>query len=278
MNVWDWVFVIILVLVLQSFLILLVFIFRKNLRIGTDEREKVFQAKIEKLEKELEESNKEIESLRKQVNFLVEQNEESVRKMVHVEQINTELKEKINSFRRNPKLGYYLDSPQRVLIVVIGSHETGMALDLASIRAVKTDTGLDIQTVSDVTPDNLKRVLDAARRRNNHIYVHLSVKADKEGYLIGNAIVDVAWLSSILEDVIVLLVAGADSNYVGEFLGVVPYVVTMRGDIAHRDAALFTRAFWTEIGKGIGPSMSLKRALERSPITIRDNVVAHWNP
>lgn len=274
MKVLDWVFLIGFVVVFYAFLTLVVYIFGKRLFLGASEREKILQNQVDKLQKKLEESDKEIENLRKQVNFLVEQNEESLRKMVHVEQINEELKGEIDSLRKNTSL----DNPQRVLIVVIGSQDSGLSLDLASIRAVKTDTGLEIQTVSDVTPENLKRVLDAARRRNNHIYVHLSVKADQDGYLIGNAIVDASWLSSILDGVIVLLVAGADSSYVGEFLGVVPYVVSMKGDISHRDAALFARAFWSEIGRGMGPSMALRRALERAPYTIRDNLIAHWNP
>lgn len=273
----DWVALVVVVVILYSFLTLLVFLFRKHLALDVDEREKQLQNQLNQLQKELVDANREIESLRKQVNFLVEQNEESVRKMVQVEQLNEDLKGELENFRRSTYSGSMLESPQRILIVVIGSEDGGLSLDLASIRAVKTDTGLDIQTVSDVTPENLKKVLDSAKRRNNHIYVHMSVKADREGYLIGSRIVDVAWLSSILDGVIVLLVAGADSSYVGEFLGVVPYVVSMRGDIAHRDAALFARAFWTEIGRGMGPSMALRRALDHSPVTIRDNVVAHWN-
>jgi hypothetical protein len=71
-------------------------------------------------------------------------------------------------------------------------------------------------------------------------------------------------------------VAGSDSTEVGEFLGIIPYVITMSDKLPSRDAARFTRHFWTEIGNGIGPTLGLQRALEASPGRMSEYVKRHW--
>lgn len=264
-------------------------IVRRWLKLDSSEREQVLQMQINDLnqkikhqDEKIEDYEKEVEDLRRQVRIMVAQYEEAIGKLGRLQEAydqsmetNRQLREQVN----NLSSGYVMrDSrPEKILLVLVGSPDAGLSLDLATLRAVRTETGLEIQEITDPTPEKLKRALDRARMKQDHIYLHMAVKADKEGYLIGDTIVDAIWLSSILTNVIILVVAGTDSDNVGDFLGVVPYVVTMSGGISHRDASIFSRAFWTEIGKGIGPSMALRRALDRSPGTIREKVVSHWN-
>lgn len=291
----EWATAIVVGILLYTVLQGMTWVGKKIFRIDSSERELVLQAQInqlvektkdheelvrdhQELKRTVREQEQEIEDLRKQVKLLVDQYEDALGRLgvlqeqyATVSQENKNLKLQIKSSSLVRERG-----PQRILMVMIGSEDAGLSLDLASIRAVRTETGLQIKEISSHNPGFLKRELDEAKQRGDHIYLHLAVKADKEGYQMGNQIVDVSWLSSILDGVLVLVVAGTDSDYVGEFLGVVPYVVTMSGSIAHREAAVFSRSFWLEIGKGIGPTLALKRALSRSPQSIRDQIVCHW--
>lgn len=255
---------------------------QKFLKIDRSEREQLLQNQLSHLSEKIGDYESEISDLRKLVKLLQTQYEEMVGKYKELQHVHEEARQESQSLREqlnNLSQGYIMRDthPNKVLIVCVGSPDKGLGLDLATIRAVRTDTGLEIQTIQDPSPDNLKKFLDRARMKQDHIYVHLAVKADKEGYQLGETIVDASWLSSVLNGAIVLLVAGADSDNVGDFLGVVPYVITMSGGVTHRDAAIFSRLFWTEIGRGIGPSLALTRALDRSPGTIREQIVSHWN-
>ena len=138
------------------------------------------------------------------------------------------------------------------------------------------ETGIEVKELVGPTPGVLKRELERVRGRKVQIYVHMAIFSDKEGYQLGGQIVDVNWLSTILQDVLVLLVAGADSSYVGEFLGVVPYVVTVEGGVPTRELSSFSRLFWSEIARGIGPGRALKRALDKSAPEVKDKIVKYW--
>lgn len=269
---------------------------RRLLKIDSTEREQILQAQIDELvektkdhdeltrthdelQRKVTEQEQDIEDLRKQVKLLFDQYEDALKKLGVLQQQyqssvqeNKNLKIQIRNSSQLKERG-----PQRLLLVMIGSEDKGLTLDLAGIRAVKTETGLDIKEIPSPYPGSLKQELDEAKSRGDHIYLHMAVKADRDGYQMGKQIVNATWLSSILEGVLILVVAGTDSDYVGEFLGVVPYVITMSGSISHREAATFSRAFWLEVGKGIGPSLALKRALSKSPASIQKQIVCHWN-
>lgn len=282
MSTTEWISVVLFVIVSYFILHGLVLLISRFLKLDRTEREQVLQSQIDKLNITLRDYEKEIDDLRSQVRIIVAQYQDIIGKYKELEKSYNEAREESVSLRdqlNNLSSGYVMRDvrPDKILLVLIGEINSGLSLDLASIRAVRTETGMEIQTISDPSPENLKKALDRARMKQDHIYLHMAIKADKEGYQIGSEIVDASWLSSVLGGVIVLVVAGAESDNVGDFLGVVPYVISMSGDIAHRDASIFSRMFWTEIGRGIGPSLALRRALEKSPGTIREQIVSHWN-
>lgn len=282
MSTTEWISVVLFVIVSYFILHGLVLLISRFLKLDRTEREQVLQSQIDKLNITLRDYEREIDDLRNQVRIIVAQYQDIIGKYKELEKSYNEAREESVSLRdqlNNLSSGYVMRDvrPDKILLVLIGEINSGLSLDLASIRAVRTETGMEIQTISDPSPENLKKALDRARMKQDHIYLHMAIKADKEGYQIGNKIVDASWLSSVLGGVIVLVVAGAESDNVGDFLGVIPYVISMSGDIAHRDASIFSRMFWTEIGRGIGPSLALRRALEKSPGTIREQIVSHWN-
>lgn len=269
----------IILLIIGGFVVLqtMTWVVRRWLKLDSSEREQKLQIQIDHLTREVEQYKQKVMTLEKQLEVFVGQYEETAGRLARVQETNNvvvaenvQLKSEIVNLA-----GVKRVKAEKILFVVIGSDDAGLSLDLATARAVQSETGLEIREITNPTAGSLKRELDRARNQKNQIYLHMAVRSDKDGYQLGNQIVDAAWLSGILNDVIVLLVAGADSSYIGEFLGVVPYVITMSGNVNHRNAAIFSRAFWTEIGKGIGPTRSLKRALDKSP-DIKDQIVSHW--
>lgn len=259
-----------------------VFVVSRYLKLDKSEKEQALQAQIDQLTSTVVKYESEVADLRKQVKIVVVQYEEVVGKYQELLRTHEEAQHEAKSLREqlnNISNGYSMreSKPDRVLLVLVGSEEKGLSLDLASIRAVRTETGMEVQVISNPSPDNLKKALDRARMKQDHIYLHMAIKADKDGYQLGDQIVDATWLSSVLNGVIVLVVAGTDSDAIGDFLGVVPYVVSMDGGVAHRDASIFARLFWSEIGKGMGPSLAIRRAMDRSPGTIREKIISHWD-
>ena len=62
----------------------------------------------------------------------------------------------------------------------------------------------------------------------------------------------------------------------GDWLGVVPHVITLSEDISHGDAATLTEQFWLHIAKGRTPADALALALERCAPAVSEYVVRHW--
>lgn len=160
-----------------------------------------------------------------------------------------------------------------VLAVGIGQ-DAQLEQDLAALRGV---AGLQLAVLRDVSRSGLEALLERHRANGFPVrYVHLAVHASHEGLLFGDGLADGLWLSRHLDGVEVLVIAGCESDRVGDLLSVVPYPVTMRAEITHRDAAIFSRAFWTEIGQGALVDNALEEALRRSPSEVREMVEAHW--
>ena len=88
--------------------------------------------------------------------------------------------------------------------------------------------------------------------------------------------VDGNWLSERLAGVDVLLLAGCEADGVGDWLGVVPHVVTLAEEISGEDAGTLTLHFWTGIGRGLEPGVALAMALERCSPVVGEFVVRHW--
>lgn len=245
------------------------------------EREKAVQQELIRLKYEAEKYREEISDLRKQIKLLLVQYDEAVVKLAALEQrYNSamrdaeDLREELDSLRRGVRSPE--EKSSRILIAAIGSKKTGIGLDLASLRAVEEETGLRFQRITEATPEKLKIELDRARMSKQITYLHLSVESDQEGYMLMDTEVSADWLSEVLRGVMILVVAGSESANIGDFLGVVPYVVSMSDKIVSRDAALFSRAFWSEIGRGYGPNKALTMALRRAPSGMSEYVVKHW--
>lgn len=277
---WLFLFVLISVGILQLVRIFL----ERWLRWDAGDRERVLQAKMGDLQRELDKAKERVVVLEKQIELLLGQYNDAIIRLnsfkVQYEAALEDarnLRQDLEDVRREMPQAGTTSPRRRVLISVSGSKDPSLELDLASLRAVQMDTGLDFERVLEADPDKVKKVLDRQRMLRNHTYVHMSVYSDQRGYLLGDKIVDANWLSGVLGGVIVLVVAGSNSDWIGDLLGVVQYVVTMSEEVDPRDAALFARAFWTEIGKGLGPSRALETALQRAPSTMREYIVRHWS-
>ena len=88
--------------------------------------------------------------------------------------------------------------------------------------------------------------------------------------------VDGDWRSERLLGVQVLLLAGCQSDRMGDWLGVVPCVVTLDEAIGHDDAAVLCEHFWTGIGQGVTPAKALDQALAACAPVVGEFVVRHW--
>lgn len=254
------------------------------LRWDTGEKERLFQQKISDLQRELDKAKDRVVILEKQIELLLGQYNDAIIRLntIRIQHESAledakKLREELDDLRRDlPRMEANSHPRRRVLIAVIGNKDPGLELDLTSLRAVQNETGLAFERITEATPDKLKKTLDRSRMQRNITYLHLSVRSGKEGYQLGDQVVSAEWLSGILGGVLILVVAGADSDWVGDFLGVVPYVVTMSESAPSGDAAQFSRAFWMEIGKGFGPVRALTTALDRAPATMQEYVVRHW--
>lgn len=281
----DWITLITVVvlatLAMQVFSPLL----QKFLKLDKTEREQVLQSQIDAMGDKQDEYETDAITLKGHIKLLLKQYDELVIEYNKLKEDYakaqaeiSELKKQVTALTQQsqvPMVEAAAVSSQRTLVICTAIDDPNFMLDVASLRAVRTDTGMEISQIKEPSPESLKRILDRLRARGGPFYLHLAIRTDKDNYQIGDKIVDANWLSSILDGVIVLLVAGSDSDSIGDFLGVVPYVITLAGEVQHRDVALFSRMFWLEIGRGIGAGLALKRALERSPSSIREAVQSH---
>lgn len=150
------------------------------------------------------------------------------------------------------------------LLVGIGK-DAQLQIDLASLRAVKTKTGMGFTRIMPVTKERLHLTLANARTSGRPIrLLHLSVHAEPE-FIALDEKVDAVWLSGELQDVQILVLAGCETSAVGTWLGVVPNVVTMLEAVRMDDAARFSEVFWTNIGLGKNSEDAFYDALDKVP-------------
>lgn len=164
----------------------------------------------------------------------------------------------------------------RTLLVCAGA-DSGLLLDLPALRAVRAATGLRFTRVLDATRSKFDRVLRIERRLGRPVeWVHLAMHGSQQGVQFVDGVADSNWLSERLLGVQVLLLAACESDGVGEWLGVVPYVISLREDILHEDAAALAQHFWHGIGSGKEPGDALDEALSHCPPVVGEYVVRHW--
>ena len=204
----------------------------------------------------------EIAKLRERVDFLLA---ELQRSGIRIAELKKKITEKTsNVFRLERKS----------LLVALASDVAGW-MDLAATRA--QPVGLTVSRINGVTKARLKRYIDRGRMYNRPVeLLHIGAHAGANGIRFDDEIADDDWLSEHLAGVRVLLIAGCSADTLGDWLGVVPYVVTMAEDVADDDAAKFARAFWAEIGAGNDPDTALNAAFVRAPSGMEEYVERHW--
>jgi hypothetical protein len=164
----------------------------------------------------------------------------------------------------------------RTLLVCIGP-DSALMLDLAALRAVRSATGLKFHRVLDATRP---KFADALRRERNLgrpvELLHLALHASPAGVEFADGVADGNWLSERLFGVRIMLLASCGGESIGDWLGVVPHVITLSEDITHEDAAVLTQHFWHNIGLSMEPGPALDEALTHCPPAVSEYVVRHW--
>lgn len=160
-----------------------------------------------------------------------------------------------------------------ILAVGIGTDRM-LEADLAVLRGVPE---VQLMALHDVSMRSLETLLERQRAKGSPVrYLHLAVHAGPQGVLFSDGIADGLWLSQHLSGVEIMVIAGCESAEVSDLLSVVTYPISMRDKIDNRDATIFARAFWTEIGRGATADDALGEALRRSPSAVAEMVEAHW--
>ncbi len=156
--------------------------------------------------------------------------------------------------------------PERpeTLLVVTGS-DPMLRIDLSVLREVEQHGWL-VSRVYPPTMEKLKTVIDRARANRRTVrYLHMAVHSGPDGVQLGDGLATGDWLSENLKGVEVLLLNGCSNDDLGDWIGSVKSVVTMREDVRNDDAALFARLFWVAIAGGASPEDAYYSARDRSP-------------
>jgi hypothetical protein len=166
-------------------------------------------------------------------------------------------------------------SPKKLLALT--GPDPLLSIDIAALRAVKADANLDFQRIEQATREDLDAYLRRERSHGRPVrYVHIASHADSNGVQFADGLADGSWLSAMLQGVQVLVLAGCRSDRVGDWLSVVPYVVSLTDRISHQDAAILTQHFWSGIARGLDAGDALDAALKRCSPVVSEFVVRHW--
>lgn len=232
----------------------------------------------------MKEVTAELNTVKGQVTYLLGQLVDAEKRIKDTEEENLRLRMKIIHLestvddlnKRVEGEDEHRDDGSIPLLVIVGSDED-LELDLASLRAVQTNTGMGFRRITDATMEKVLQRLNRARM-NGRPYdkIHMSVHSGPEGIYLGKEVVTGTELSEALKGVNVLLLSGCEGGSIGDVLGVIPYVITISEEVSHTDAALFARAFWTQIGKNRRPDDALRIALRLAPSGMDEFVEGHW--
>ncbi len=164
----------------------------------------------------------------------------------------------------------------RTLFVCIGP-DSALMLDLAALRAVRSATGLKFTRILDATRAKFAETLRRERGLGRPLeLLHLALHASPAGVEFADGVADGNWLSERLFGVRIMLLASCQGDSIGDWLGVVPHVITLSEDITHEDAAVLTQHFWHNIGLNLEPGAALDEALTHCPPAVSEYVVRHW--
>jgi len=157
-------------------------------------------------------------------------------------------------------------NPRPTLLVAVGD-DPMLRDDLLTLRKVAARKGFRVERVTPLTRDELTRQLDRNRKAQHPVrYLHFAVHAGPGGLqFAGGDIVPGEWLAEKLSGIKVAVIAGCDSDQVGDMLPL-PAIVSMREDISNEDATRFTEAFWSYIGDGMDPERAFEATILEMPI------------
>ena len=162
-----------------------------------------------------------------------------------------------------------------VLVAVIGS-DPALRVDLAALRDAESEGAFRLTRLVPATKAGLRRTLDRYRARGTPVaYLHFAVHSGPEGLALEDGMATPAWLSETLKSAQVALIAGCLGDEVGDMIGIVPAVVTLREEVSHEDAAQFARLFWSAVGRLGDAEAAFYDALRRAPQGISEFAELH---
>lgn len=150
------------------------------------------------------------------------------------------------------------------LMIVIGD-DPQLVVDLAALRGAR---GLEVTRLLPATHRSLKSTVERFRRQGKPLeLVHFAVHAEQDGIKLDRVIKPVE-LSELLVGVRIAVFMGCLTAEIGDFLAVIPSVVSFREPVPHDEAWQFSLLFWRGIGEGLLPAQAFRRAKERGPTAI----------
>jgi hypothetical protein len=185
------------------------------------------------------------------------------------------LKKELAAYRKEQDGPPTAEAP--LLLAVIGS-DPALKVDLAALREVEAECGLQVTRCYPARIEKFEAVLNRHRASGEAIrYVHFSVhsRADKPAALFESGPVDGVKLSGMMNGVEVAMVAGCESDMLGDLLGVVPNVVTFREPLEHGHGHLAAKLFWLAIGRGLPPRQAYRDARVKLPADVAEFMELH---
>lgn len=167
--------------------------------------------------------------------------------------------------KANADISAQSDNDPIYLLVAVG-RDPMFQLDLVAMRKVRAKTGIRWQRLYPVTKRKL--VEKMARDNLNHRPIknlHFSLHCGEEGLEFDDGIASPQWLSENVQGAETVVIAGCQSDTVGDYLGVATAVITMLEEVRNDDAARFTEAFWTQIGEKMQAEEAFYKAIEIVP-------------
>jgi hypothetical protein len=172
---------------------------------------------------------------------------------------------------------------ERLLLAVVGS-DPALKVDLAALREVESECGLVVTRCYPARFNRFEATLNRYRAAGTPIkLVHFSVHSTaddaaggtKSAALFEDGPVSGERLSGVLNGVEVIMVAGCDSDLLGDLLGVAPSVVTFREPVRHDAAALAAKLFWGGIGRGLMARQAYRDARSKLPAEVAEFMELH---
>jgi hypothetical protein len=190
----------------------------------------------------------------------------------HIARLETELAQYRESL---PASGVAEEAP--LLLAVIGS-DSRLRVDLAALREVENECGLQVTRCYPAHMKRFEAILNRHRAAGQPIqYVHFSVhtRANEPAALFESGPADGVQLSGVMNGVEVAMVAGCESDMLGDLLGVVPTVVTFREPLEHGHGHLAAKLFWLAIGRGLPPRQAYRDARSKLPADVAEFMEMH---